>query len=61
MTFEELKKILQEKKAEEEAKQEESMVCPWNGFRPCFGHRCPFWNLNCFGDICGRAYMEVKE
>ena len=57
--WEELKGVeilQQEQEAEEGAKQEdESMVCPWNGFRRCVEKRCPFWSL--YG--CRRVKMEI--
>ena len=39
-------------------KKHKSMVCPWNGFRPCYENRCPFWRSLY---RCARASMEMTR
>ena len=47
---------------EEPKAQEDWLVCPYNGFSPCFMERCPFWaSTNADGQIIGACLKAQKE
>lgn len=46
----------------EERAAEDWLVCPYNGFSPCYMERCPFWaSVNADGQIIGACLKAQKE
>ena len=46
---------------EEPKEQEDWLVCPYNGFSPCYMERCPFWASAKHGQIIGTCLKAQKE
>ena len=36
----------------------DDIVCPWNGFKPCFKERCPMWYHEVWKNPFTKEYEE---